>query len=196
MPHGDLLKHVLDKTSDRLNDGARSVLAALGITRYGVVPLSEIVFNAAFREACASNQCGKYGTNWACPPGVGAPDDLIAQARRFCNGLIIQTVWPLEDAFDFDGMMAGAQKHNALFRQAKEQVTPLLSVGPTLGLSAGACSLCEPCTYPSGQPCRWPDRALSSLEAYGIDVAALIASAGLAYTNGPDTVSYVGAILY
>lgn len=190
------LKHVSDKTSDRISENARSVLADLGITCWGVVPVAEIVFNEAFRAACASNQCGKYGTNWACPPGVGEIPDLIAQARRFRNGLVIQTVWPLEDAFDFDGMMAGGQKHNTLFRQAMERVTPLLSVGKTLGLSAGACSLCEPCTYPSGQPCRLPDQALSSLEAYGIDVAALIACAGLAYSNGPNTVSYVGMILY
>jgi len=191
-----LIKQAPDSPANRLNDRAKSALADLGITRYGVVPVAEIVFNEAFREACASNQCGKYGTNWACPPGVGAPAALIARARRFRNGLVVQTVWPLEDAFDFDGMMAGGQKHNALFRRAMAQVTPLFSVGETLALSAGACSLCETCTYPSGQPCRLPDQALSSLEAYGVDVAALISCAGLSYSNGPSTVSYVGLILF
>ena len=160
------------------------------------MPVAEIVFNEAFREACASNQCGKYGTNWACPPGVGAPAALIARARRFRNGLVVQTVWPLEDSFDFDGMMDGGRKHNTLFRRAMAQVTPLLSVGETLALSAGACSLCEACTYLSGEPCRLPDQALSSLEAYSVDVAALISCAGLSYSNGPSTVSYVGLILF
>lgn len=175
----------------------RAVLADFGITRYGVVPVNALVFHAAFREACATNQCGKYGTNWACPPGVGAPAELEERARRFKKGLVIQTVWPIEDPFDFDGMLAGGDRHNALFRSAAERVTPLLlSAAKPLALSAGACSVCASCTFPSGEPCRLPDKAMASLESYGIDVAMLIERAGLAYTNGPNTVSYVGLILF
>ena len=179
-----------------LSENVIAALATLNITRYGIVPVSEIVFSMEFRAACESNQCGKYGTNWACPPGVGEPAALIAQAQKFLSGLVIQTVWPLEDPFDFDGMMAGEVGHNALFRKAVERVTPLLSAGETLALSAGACSICETCTYPSGAPCRLPQKAMSSLESYGIDVARLIESSGLSYNNGPNTVSYVGVILY
>ena len=174
----------------------QAALADLGVTRSGLVSVSDLVFSEAFRASCESNQCGKYGTNWSCPPGVGETAALIAQARRFRQGLVIQTVWPLEDMFDFDGMMAGGQKHNALFRKAVARVTPLLSAAETLSLSAGACSACETCTYPSGEPCRQPERAMASLESYGIDVAALIASSGLSYMNGPNTVSYVGLILF
>jgi len=170
-------------------------LAELGVTRFGIVPVSDIVFSEAFRAACESNQCGKYGTTWSCPPGVGEPAALIARARRFRQGLVIQTVWPLEDPFDFDGMMAGGESHNALFRAVVERVAPLLPPGETLALSAGACKVCGACTYPSGAPCRRPAKAMSSLEAYGIDVARLISSSGLSYSNGPNTVSYVGVLL-
>lgn len=179
-----------------LHENAQAALIELGVTRFGWVPVSDVVFSEAFRAACESNQCGKYGTNWSCPPGVGDPAALIARARRFQQGLVIQTVWPLEDMFDFDGMMAGGEKHNALFRKAVARVTPLLSAAETLALSAGACTVCETCTYLSGEPCRLPERALASLESYGIDVAALIASSGLSYMNGPNTVSYVGVILF
>jgi len=179
-----------------INEKVKAALAALDITRYGLVPVPEIVFSEAFRAACESNQCGKYGTNWACPPGVGEPAALIAQAQRFRSGLVIQTVWPLEDQFDFDGMMAGGVGHNALFRKAVAEVTPLLSSSETLALSAGACSVCETCTYPSGAPCRLPQKAMSSLESYGIDVARLIESGGLSYNNGPNTVSYAGVVLF
>jgi predicted metal-binding protein len=173
-----------------------AILAELGITRFGVVSVADMVFSEAFRAACESNQCGKYGTNWACPPGVGESGELIGKARRFRQGLVIQTVWPLEDMFDFDGMMAGGQKHNALFRKAVAQVMPRLSAGEKLALSAGACSVCDTCTYPAREPCRLPEQALSSLEAYGIDVAHLISLSGLSYNNGPNTVSYVGVILF
>jgi predicted metal-binding protein len=171
-------------------------LSDLGVSRSGVVPVAKIVFSEAFRASCESNQCGLYGTNWSCPPGVGAPAELIARARRFREGLVVQTVWPLEDQFDFDGMMAGRDKHTELFRKVVASVGPLLSPGEKLALCAGACSVCESCTYPSGEPCRLPDQAMASLESYGVDVAALISRAGLSYTNGPNTVSYVGLILY
>ena len=171
-------------------------LSELGITRYGFVPVSDIVFSAAFRELCASNQCGKYGSNWACPPGVGAFDTLVAQVRRFGSGLVIQTVWPIEDAFDIDGMLAAGERHNALFRRAVGALGPRLEGHAFLALSAGACSVCGTCTYPAGEPCRRPGQAIASLEAYGIDVAHLIACSGLAYINGPDTVSYVGLLLF
>jgi predicted metal-binding protein len=174
----------------------KKIMEELGVNRYSVVPVNKIVFSDAFRAACESNQCGKYGTSWSCPPGVGKPSDLIECASKFKNGLVIQTVWPLEDAFDFDGMMAGGEKHNALFRKTVERVTPVLSAGETLSLSAGACSLCETCTFPSGEPCRQPEKALASLESYGVDVAHLLSLGGLSYTNGPNTVSYVGLILF
>jgi predicted metal-binding protein len=179
-----------------LDENVKAALAELGVSRYGEVQVSEVVFDEAFRASCESNQCGKFGTNWSCPPGVGEPAALIAQARRFQSGLVIQTVWPLEDMFDFDGMMAGGDKHNALFRSVVARVAPLLSSGEKLTLSAGACTVCETCTYPDGQPCRLPQKALASLESYGIDVARLIASSGLSYNNGPNTVSYVGLILF
>jgi hypothetical protein len=41
-----------------------------------------------------------------------------------------------------------------------------------------------------------PDQMIASLEAYCIDVAALLEAAGLRYNNGPGTVSYAGLILW
>ena len=179
-----------------MDETLREALASFGITRCGLVPVSEIVFSEAFRASCESNQCGKYGSNWTCPPGVGDASELIVRAQRYRFGLVIQTVWPLEDMFDFEGMMAGQRKHTDLFREAAARVLPLLPQGEKLALCAGACPVCETCTYPSGAPCRLPDKAMASLEAYGVDVAALISRAGLSYTNGPNTVSYVGLILF
>jgi len=180
-----------------MDEAVKQALADLGVTHVGTVTVSDIVFSASFRDACASNVCGRYGTSWSCPPGVGPLDELIARVRRFRLGLVVQTVWPISDSFDYDGMMAANRKHNTLFHRAVGAVKPLLSPdGRILPLGAGACALCEPCAYPEGKPCRHPDHMFASLEAYGIHVTELIDRAGLAYTNGPNTVSYVGLILY
>ena len=66
----------------------------------------------------------------------------------------------------------------------------------TLHLAGGACGLCEKCGKETGEPCRHPDRALASLESYGVDVYNTAKHAGLKYTNGPNTVTFFGMVLY
>jgi hypothetical protein len=41
-----------------------------------------------------------------------------------------------------------------------------------------------------------PQKALSSLEAYGVDVYQTTQNTGLKYVNGPDTVTFFGMILF
>lgn len=64
-----------------------------------------------------------------------------------------------------------------------------------LFLGAGGCRLCKKCTYPN-EPCRRPEEAIVSAEAYGIDVMKLMRDNQLKYNNGPNTVTYIGGMLY
>ena len=41
------------------------------VCEYRVFPTGEIPFSSAVTEACRRNVCGRYGTTWTCPPGVG-----------------------------------------------------------------------------------------------------------------------------
>jgi len=41
-----------------------------------------------------------------------------------------------------------------------------------------------------------PDRAMPSLEAYGINVSLLAKTSGMKYINGANTVTYFGAVLF
>ena len=45
------------------------------------------------------------------------------------------------------------------------------------------------------EPCRFPEKAIGSLEAYGVNVSLLAQTAGMRYINGQNTVTYFGAIL-
>ncbi|OLN25710.1 hypothetical protein DSOL_5246 [Desulfosporosinus metallidurans] len=47
-----------------------------------------------------------------------------------------------------------------------------------------------------GEKCKFPDKAVSSVEANGIDVMALVKSSGIPYNNGKNTVSFVALILF
>ena len=171
------------------------VLARHKLDNWGVVPVTDFEFHKSLHDACSSNACGKFNTNWACPPGVGSYDDLVAQIRSFDQGLVIQTVWTISDSFDIEGMLRSQERHDAMLRSLVDDLYPLLGSDRKMTLSAGACSLCEKCSYLEDEPCRMPEKAFGALEAHGVDVAALLNRCDLKYDNGPNTVSYVGVVL-
>lgn len=74
----------------------------------------EIPFAAVVRAACEANLCGRYGTCWTCPPGVGEWEALRDEYRRFERALVFSTCHPLEDSFDFEGMQEGRLAHDRL----------------------------------------------------------------------------------
>lgn len=166
-----------------------------GATKATILPQSWIVTSAAFRDICAGNGCGLYGKCWMCPPDIGDIEPLMARLRRFPYALWYQTVSDLEDSFDFEGMSEAGYAHMRVSRKLQEAAAPLLPKD-TLHLSCGGCRLCERCAKLDAQPCRMPQKALSSLEAYGVDVYQTTQNTDLKYVNGPDTVTFFGMILF
>ncbi len=166
----------------------------MGASRAAYLPAGEIPFDASFRDACEQNACGYYNRCWTCPPDCGDVDELIARVRSFSHAVVYQTVWPLEDSFDIDGMHDAATAHNRLTMRVQEKWRGLEARSMVLG--AGACGVCGVCTKPAGEPCRFPERAILSLEACGVDVSTLAARSDLKYINGANTVTYFGILLY
>jgi predicted metal-binding protein len=168
----------------------------LGAGAAAILSTSDIKFAEEFRKACEQNVCGKYGTNWMCPPEVGSFEELKTQAMEFSHGLVFQTVYQLEDSFDYEGMLAGATAHDKVFQDIRQSMRGDDDLEKILGLNAGECRFCKECNCVDKEPCRFPDEAVASIESYGIDVTALVSSCGMCYNNGPNTVSYVGLMLF
>lgn len=168
-------------------------IRAMGALMASVVPVKEVQFLAEFRDACRANSCGKYGRCWMCPPDVGEIDEMIDRAKQYQWAVVFQTVGQLEDSFDIEGMQDAAVAHNQLTQQVAAAWQPRLQ--NTLVLGAGGCQLCETCAKIDGEPCRFPDKAISSLEAYGISVQQLASLAGMKYINGTNTVTYFSCLL-
>lgn len=169
---------------------------ALNATHASIVEVSNITFNEDFRKLCEQNSCGSYNTNWMCPPAVGAVHDLRERVSEFKQGLLLQTVHSIEDSFDWEGMLEGKANHTKIFRKILEWMENKYDFREILPLNAGCCTYCEKCAYIVGKECRFPDKAVSSLEANGIDVMALVKAMGIPYNNGENTVSYIALILF
>jgi predicted metal-binding protein len=161
-----------------------------------IADTSALVFHEEYRKACERNACGKYATNWMGPPAIGSVQELAERARKYKHGLLFQTVCQLASSTDWNGMMAGAKVHEQVFRDLLARIKSKYDFPDVLPLNAGCCSICERCAYLDNEPCRNPDLAVASVEAYGIDVMSLEKSAGIPYYNGKNTVSYVGLILF
>ena len=165
----------------------------LGAFKAGVVDASAIKTDAYFRKMCADNMCGNYGRSYMCPPDIGPIEELMDKVKTFDRVLVYQTVSELEDSYDFEGMMEAGERHNTLAQNLWDY-TDSLGDAEALHLGAGGCRLCSVCGKKTGDSCRFPARAMGSLEAYGINVSQLAAQAGMNYINGQNTVTYFGAV--
>ena len=161
---------------------------------FAVVDTAQIRFDPMFRELCQKNTCGFYGACWTCPPDAGTIEELMERAKRHTHTLVFQTVHPLEDSFDIEGMSEAAHRHNQLVTQVQKVGRKFAPKSMVLG--AGSCGICPTCTKPTGEPCRYPDLAVTSMETCGVDVSTLARKCGLKYINGKDTVTYFGILLY
>lgn len=171
------------------------IALAAGAYKAQVVAVKDIPFNPVFRKMCEMNSCGKYGKSWMCPPEVGEINRLIAEAQSYTYALVYQTIGRLEDSFDIEGMLAAGETHNHMVERIYEQVDTF-DLPRTLHLGAGGCRVCPRCAKMDDQPCLYPDRAMSSLEAYGVSVSDLAVISGMKYINGPNTVTYFGALFF
>ena len=167
----------------------------LGAFRAKVIGASAVETDASFRTLCESNACGLYGKCWTCPPDIGQIDVLMAQLRTYSHVLVYQTVGQLEDSFDFENMIRAGNAHNIL-AQSLRSVFKESGIQTVLHLGAGGCRVCGVCAKRTGEPCRHPDLAMSSLEAYGINVSRLAPAADMKYINGNNTVTYFGAVFF
>lgn len=166
-----------------------------GAARAAVLTQDQIVLSETFRDICRANQCGSFGRCWMCPPFLGPVRELMDKVRSYPQALWYQSVSPVEDSFDIEGMFAAAREHALLSQRIQGQLSVLLKK-PWLHLSCGGCHLCPVCAKVTGEPCRKPDRALPSLEGYGIDVYRTTITTDLPYINGKNTVTYFGMILF
>lgn len=166
-----------------------------GATKAVVISSSQVVTSSEFRKICEGNGCGKFGKCWVCPPFIGDIEELMPKIFTYSYGLLYQTISAIEDSFDIEGMFEAGYRHAAVSQAIQKEMKAALA-GEFLHLTCGGCRLCEHCARETGEPCRFPDQALPSLEGYGVDVYNTTKDTDLKYINGANTVTYFGMVLF
>jgi len=141
---------------------------------------------------CSADRCGQYNKNWRCPPGCGSIEEASERTAQYSYGIIVQTIGRMEDEFDYEAIQEAGGKHGknfaALVEKLKARYPDMLPMG------AGTCKLCDTCTYPD-EPCRYPDKSITSMEAYGLWVSKVCKMSGIPYNNGKDTITFTSCYL-
>lgn len=164
----------------------------MGFTAWVPLDVATIELKSEVRDMCAANSCGQYGKRWGCPPGCGTLEECAHRLKEYTWGILVQTCGEIEDGFDFDTMVETEANHKARFIKMYEVLR--MQKEKVLAIGAGCCTQCASCTYPE-QPCRFPDRLVSSMEAYGMLVLDVCKSNGLQYYYGSDRIAYTSCFL-
>jgi predicted metal-binding protein len=164
----------------------------VGFSQAGELNVKSLVFMPEVREMCSADTCVRYNRNWRCPPGCESAEAAAERISGYTSGLIVQTTASLEDDFDSENMTAAYVRHEKYFALLTEKLRA--EYPGVLPLGADTCAVCKKCTYPDA-PCRFPDRAVSPIEAYGLLVSKVCELSGMRYYYGKRTITYTGCYL-
>jgi len=163
-----------------------------GFSQAGELNVDALVFMPEVRDMCNADLCHAYGKNWRCPPACGSIEQAAAETAKYSYGILVQTIGQMEDDFDYETITESGDRHKenfaVLIAQLKKQFGDLLPMG------AGTCTICETCSYPDS-PCRFPDKSISSMEAYGLWVSKVCELSDVPYNNGKQTITYTSCFL-
>ncbi len=173
-------------------DELEKLALACGFSHVGRLDADTIKVREEVRKLCAQDKCHAYGKSWSCPPACGTLSECEAIIRKYKKGLILQTTSNLESSFDFEGMKCLDKAH----KKAVEKFTRKIkeTIPNALVLGAGTCTVCKTCTYPD-EPCRFPEKMVSSMEAFGMIVTEVCKANGIQYYYGEGTLTYVACAL-
>lgn len=164
----------------------------IGFTHAAYLNPTMLIPMTMVREMCAENKCHAYHKNWTCPPFCGTLEECAAKMQSYQHGILLQTVGTMQRVIDTKAYIETEKKHLKLFRNYCNIIRDIYPNALCLG--SGGCRICADCAYPA--PCRFPEKAYSSMEGYGLFVTQVCNDAQIPYYYGEKTITYMACILY
>ena len=159
-----------------------------------IIPTEKVVVDGAFRPFCEENLCGKYNANYSCPPDCGTVEEVRTRLMEQDRALVLQTIWNIGSYENKEAVLESKKTHNAAILRLAEKLRQAGLQGFCLGY--GGCPLCDPCKRMTNEPCAHPDKKISCMSAYCIDVAKLAAECGLHFAWEQDKLYLFGMFAF
>ena len=162
--------------------------------RAAFVDTEAVVQEPSFRKFCEDNLCGKYNANYSCPPDCGTVEEVQQRLKAGKRALVLQTVWEIGSYENKEAIMESKMAHNAAILQFTDSLRKAKIDGFCLGY--GGCPLCNPCKRVEGKPCAHPDKKISCMSAYCIDVAKIAQTCKLDFAWIPEKLFLFGMFVF
>ncbi len=172
-------------------DWCRSAMA-FGFTQAAAFDPAILQARQDVRAMCQADKCHAYGKNWTCPPHCGTLEQCQTRMGKYRHGILLQTVGQLKKDIDSRGCRETEQRHLEQFQAFCDAIRH--AYPDALCLGTGGCRMCKSCAWP--ESCRFPEKAISSMEAYGLFVTQVCRDCGVPYNHGPRTITYTACVLY
>lgn len=164
----------------------------LGFSAAGPLDPATLQAREDVRSMCRADVCRSYGKNWMCPPHCGSVEECAEAMERYTRGILVQTTGQTEKAVDTKAYRRTERRHLEQFYRLAELARE--ACPGALCLGCGGCRICDDCAWP--EPCRFPDRACASMEAYGLFITQVCRDNGLPCHYGERTITYTSCILF
>lgn len=159
-----------------------------------VIPAKDIPVDGSFRKFCEDNLCGKYNANYSCPPGCGTVEEVRERLLSADKALVLQTIHEIGSYENKEAILKSKKNLNTDILKLTEQ---LHKAGmDCFCLGYGGCPLCDPCKQVEGKPCAFPEKRISCMSAYCIDVGKLAGKCGLEFAWVPEKLFLFGMIVF
>lgn len=163
----------------------------IGFDAAAVIDPQTLVAREDVRAMCAADKCGAYNKNWTCPPAIGTIESCQQKMRQYKRGILLQSIGHMRKSIDSKCYQETERLHiknfDAFAMELRKEYPNALCLG------TGGCRVCGQCAYPA--PCRFPEKAMSSMEGYGLFVTQVCRDAGIPYHHGAKTITYTACIL-
>lgn len=154
----------------------------------------EIPIDGKFRAFCEENLCGNYNANYACPPDCGTVEQVRNRLLAENHALVLQTIWDISSYDNKSAVQKAKKNHNIALLRLMEKLRETGLHGFCFGY--GGCPLCDPCKRKENLPCVHPDKRISCMSAYCMDVTELAKRCGLEFAWTPGKLYLFGMIVF
>ena len=154
----------------------------------------QIPVNETFRVYCQENRCGKYGANYSCPPDCGTVEQMRQRILSQSRVMVLSSQWEIQGPGDSQGIQQSRQAHNAGILRLLDTFRQEGLEGFAAGYSG--CQLCSPCKRTQNQPCPFPQRRMSCMSAYCVDVGELARRCSLDFAWSEQRLYLFGMIAF
>ena len=159
-----------------------------------ILSAKDIPVDGSYRKFCEDNLCGKYDANYSCPPACGTVDEVHGRLFAYDKALVLQTIHDI----------GSYENKEEILKSKKNLNLAILDLTDTLRkagvecfcLGYGGCPICNPCKQVEGEPCAFPNKKISCMSAYCIDVAKLAEKCGLEFAWVPEKLFLFGMFVF